>query len=289
MTAPKETRHRNQSSTLKAQRVVDHGDAKKYRTEIPNIVLTLGLTTYELSLYVHLKRTAGSGGFCWKSTATLARETGMSSGMVSKAKEALKREFPDLRGKPLITVGEEKNPKGGKPTHLIAITDIWPENMAKFASSHDEVGRESTSHSEVASSPGESTSSHSEVASSPGEIRKEPFQEETHDQRTIEEDHQRATRADTRGTRLHDDFCLTPEMRTWAAQNAPNVDVNLALAEFVDYWCSLPGTRGRKLDWNRTLRNRLRELEGRTNRPRSQSKVDRSLAAVSSVLAECNQ
>jgi hypothetical protein len=152
------------------QRVTDRGDPKRYRTEIPNIVLTLGLSPYELSLYVHLKRTAGAEGICWKSTATLAKETGMSSGMVSKAKMGLQRTFDALRGT-LITVSEEPNKRGGKPNHMIAIADVWPQNMARFASSHDEVEAEP-------SSPHERASSYSEVTSSPGEIRKEPIRKE---------------------------------------------------------------------------------------------------------------
>lgn len=31
-------------------------------------------------------------------------------------------------------------------------------------------------------------------------------------------------------------------------------------AEFVDYWCALPGSRGTKLDWLATWRNRLRQI-----------------------------
>jgi hypothetical protein len=36
-----------------------------------------------------------------------------------------------------------------------------------------------------------------------------------------------------------------------------------AVAEFTDYWRGVPGQRGRKLDWDATFRNRLRETAGR--------------------------
>jgi hypothetical protein len=36
-----------------------------------------------------------------------------------------------------------------------------------------------------------------------------------------------------------------------------------AAAEFRDYWRAVPGQRGRKLDWDATFRNRLRETAGR--------------------------
>jgi len=100
-------------------------------------------------------------------------------------------------------------------------------------------------------------------------------------------DQPRASRADKRGTRLPDDFCLNSEKREWAAENAPHVDLVVALAEFGDYWRGVPGQRGRKLDWDATWRNRLRELEGRKNGTRrTSSKVEGSMNAVKSVLAE---
>lgn len=147
-------------------RVQDNGDAKRYRTEIPNIVFTLGLTPFELALYVHLKKTAGEDGTCWKSTATLAKETGMSAGMVSKAKQGLLAPQTDLDGAPLIVISEETNPHGGKPRQLITLTDLWPANVNRFA-------KPSSPH-EVASSYSERASSPHEVASSPHEIKKEP-------------------------------------------------------------------------------------------------------------------
>lgn len=269
-----------------AQRVVDHGDTKKYRTEIPNIVLTLGLSPYELALYVHLKRTAGADGVCWKSTATLARETGMSAGMVSKAKLSLQRRFLEIK-KPLITVAEEANKKGGKPNHAITITDIWPQNMSHFSNSPHEVEASPISPHEGASSYSEVASSPHEFTSSQGEIRKEPIQERTPEERTQEEKQQHATpRADTRGTRLPDDFCLNSEMREWAAKSVPHVDLSLALAEFVDYWRGVPGQRGRKLDWLGTWRNRMRELEGRKNGKHLPSRTDGSLSAGRSWVAK---
>jgi hypothetical protein len=274
------------------QRATDQGDPKKYRTEIPNIVLTLGLSPYELALYVHLKRTAGGDGICWKSTATLARETGMSSGMVSKAKLTLQSLFPLLR-KPLIKVSEETNPKGGKPNHSIIITDIWPENMNYFASSHSEADPATSSPHELASSYGEVASSPHEFTSSPGELRKEPDQERTQEERTLKEkDQQRDKRADTRGTRLPDDFSLNSETREWATMKTPLVNVDAALEEFCDYWWSVPGSKGRKLDWVRTFHNRLRELQGREvmrGGRGGQSNVSSGLAAAERVAARYEQ
>lgn len=121
--------------------ITDHGDPQKYWTQIPNIVYTLGLKPFELTLYNHLKWAAGAkpNGKCTKSTATLAKETGMGTGTVSRAKTELEKKRHELGGKPLIRTKEMPNPKGGKPYQEIAITDIWKANMLKFTSSTEEV------------------------------------------------------------------------------------------------------------------------------------------------------
>jgi hypothetical protein len=119
--------------------VTDNGDLRKYFTAIPNIVFQLGLNPYELALYSHLKQAAGDdGGVCWKSRATIAKEAGMSPGMVTKARQALEVKRKELGGKPLIVVCEEPSKSGGHPTCRITITDIWALNMSKFSMSpHD--------------------------------------------------------------------------------------------------------------------------------------------------------
>lgn len=76
-------------------------------------------------------------------------------------------------------------------------------------------------------------------------------------------DASRKRSAEQRGSRLPQPFMLTAEMRTWAATEAPHVDLENATREFCDYWRSIPGQRGRKLDWVATWRNRIRECEGK--------------------------
>lgn len=138
---------------------VDAGDLRKYRTEIPNVVFTLGLSPFEVALYCHLKKTAGADGKCWKSTKTLAAETKMSGGQISAAKEELSKPRPELGGKSLINIQTDES-KPGRPRHVITIVDIWPENFRQ-------------------SSPGELQSSYSELQSSPGEPKNKPREERT--------------------------------------------------------------------------------------------------------------
>lgn len=68
-----------------------------------------------------------------------------------------------------------------------------------------------------------------------------------------------------RGRRIPEDFAktITPELVAWARAETPLVDHRRATDEFVDYWLAVPGQKACKLDWARTWKNRLRELQQR--------------------------
>lgn len=65
------------------------------------------------------------------------------------------------------------------------------------------------------------------------------------------------------GTRLPDDWQPSVALTEWASKEFPCVNASRATDEFRDYWHSLPGPKGRKLDWDKTWRNRIRELSSR--------------------------
>lgn len=67
-----------------------------------------------------------------------------------------------------------------------------------------------------------------------------------------------------RGTRLPDDFALTPERRDVALKRG--IDPLNTFEEFVDYWRAVPGAKGTKLCWEATWRNRCREVAARQRR-----------------------
>jgi hypothetical protein len=58
-----------------------------------------------------------------------------------------------------------------------------------------------------------------------------------------------------RGTRLPDDFRVTPEMVTWAKQRCPNVDGRTETEKFVNHWSNKPGRDALKLDWTKAWQN----------------------------------
>lgn len=77
----------------------------------------------------------------------------------------------------------------------------------------------------------------------------------------------------SRGCRVPIPFELSDNLREWAKKQTPDVDVAAAIAEFVDFWRGVPGQKGCKLDWEATLRNRLRELQGRVRGGRKPAEV----------------
>lgn len=62
-----------------------------------------------------------------------------------------------------------------------------------------------------------------------------------------------------RGTRLPDDFAVTPEMVEWARIEVPDVDGRYETAKFVDYWRGKSGQAATKKDWAATWRNWMRK------------------------------
>lgn len=93
-----------------------------------------------------------------------------------------------------------------------------------------------------------------------------------------------------RGSRIPDDFVVTPEMVVWARENVPHVDGRIETAKFIDYWRSSSGARARKTDWVATWRNWMRTADERrgSNRPGRPARrtLDERVADVSGYVAK---
>jgi hypothetical protein len=113
--------------STKTTRIVEKGSLHKYRTEIPNTVIrgvkSRDLSVYAKWLYVYLKSVAGDESVCFRSTTTIALESGMSRGQASEAKQ-------ELVSKGLVTIKKGKNPR--RDADHIRIKDIWLANMQEF-------------------------------------------------------------------------------------------------------------------------------------------------------------
>lgn len=146
----------------------EEASERKYFTLIPNMVLDIGLSPYAQLLYVHLKRVVGAdlSGECFKSTKTLARELGVSTGTISQAKQ-------ELVTIGFISIEKRAHPRGGRPRHYITLRDIMPQNIGFY---HHPIS------DSVPSSPDElAPSSPDERSSSPGEPEEEHREEEPDD------------------------------------------------------------------------------------------------------------
>lgn len=64
-----------------------------------------------------------------------------------------------------------------------------------------------------------------------------------------------------RGSRVPENFAVDDAMRAWAAKSAPDVDIARATEDFIDYWKSVPGAKGVKLDWIATWRQSMRKQQ----------------------------
>lgn len=94
----------------------------RYRTEIPNVILDMGLDPYEYKGYSIFKRTAGDKGVCFKSNDTLCHEIGCQKPKLIAIKKS-------LAAKGLITITKRKNEKGYCIPDLIHMVDIWDKNI----------------------------------------------------------------------------------------------------------------------------------------------------------------
>jgi len=58
-----------------------------------------------------------------------------------------------------------------------------------------------------------------------------------------------------RGTRIPDDFKVTPEMHAWAKEHVPELGGLRETEKFINYWRAKSGASATKLDWPATWRN----------------------------------
>ena len=63
---------------------------------------------------------------------------------------------------------------------------------------------------------------------------------------------------EARGTKLPEGWEPSEDIKAWARQERPDLDMDRTLAAFRDYWRAQPGAKGRKADWPATFRNWVR-------------------------------
>lgn len=89
----------------------------------------------------------------------------------------------------------------------------------------------------------------------------------------------------TTGTRLSAFWTPGPELWERTRALAPDLDLEDELERFRDYWCAIPGARGRKLDWDGTWRNWVkRSAESAGSAPRRRATLRTAPDAESALL-----
>lgn len=66
------------------------------------------------------------------------------------------------------------------------------------------------------------------------------------------------SRERSRGSRLPSDWQPSEILKAWAVKERPDLNADLTVEKFKDYWKSVPGSKGCKLDWEATFRNFVR-------------------------------
>lgn len=99
-----------------------------------------------------------------------------------------------------------------------------------------------------------------------------------------------------KGTRIPDDFAVTPAMVAWAAHNASDVNGRRETEQFVNYWRAKAGKDATKVNWELTWRNWMlkaqtdAERNGTRASPRAKtSTTDERVGAALALAAEFRQ
>lgn len=89
-----------------------------------------------------------------------------------------------------------------------------------------------------------------------------------------------------RGCRIPEDFVVTENHRRFAREHAL-ISPDLIVDEFIDYWVGVPGSRGVRLDWDATFRNRIRDKTARSGGGQNGNRtLSRSVSSNASVVDE---
>jgi hypothetical protein len=99
-----------------------------------------------------------------------------------------------------------------------------------------------------------------------------------------------AVAAQKRGTRIPDDFTVSPEMVTWARERTPLVDGPRSTEMFVNYWRAATGRNATKLDWQATWRNwMLRDQQSAERAPRRKQTPEERMNATLSLVPDLSE
>lgn len=172
------------------------------------------------------------------SLARLARKTGMTERGVHKAIQAL-----CLLGELQVTAG---GGRGRSNRYRVVMLDY--ETLNDVPSSDGNPERDS--RNEILG-----TTFHERDSMNTATENPEPRSTEPSFNRPKKISSSKRSSPRTRGTRIPDDFAVTPEMRDWAKEHVPELAGQRETEKFINYWRAKAGAGASKLDWVATWRN----------------------------------
>lgn len=89
-----------------------------------------------------------------------------------------------------------------------------------------------------------------------------------------------ASLSNARGSRLRPDWTPSSLTWRWAMDERPDLVIQQQLDAFRDYWCAKPGKDGRKLDWNATFKNWIRNARSMNGRMPPASRTEAAIGAL---------
>lgn len=194
--------------------------------------------------------------------------------------------FADVIGKRCTVKAAEKilelfwKPMDGHPTRQINTTleSIRAEQAHKY-----NVARERASKggkAKASKNAGESASSTTQAMPTPSYIDKEREEEEKEEKKREEDAPPKADAKPKRGSRIPDVFLLTSEMKTYAAEKRPLVNVVEETEKFCNHFRSATGRNATKLDWRLTWNNWILNARGQNatsngHNPKRDTSTDR--------------
>lgn len=158
----------------------------------------------------------------------------------------------------------------------------WAEKNASLIAAWEngsKGGRPKKNQNETHGKPtGNPAVTHGQPDANPGET----------DKRREEKNSPSLRSGEVRASRLPTDWVLPVEWRDWAEQARPDIDVRAVASQFRDHWIAKPGKDGRKLDWQATWRNWVRNQHASRGPPRGPAPTaaeQRAMQAVPSIAA----
>lgn len=146
------------------QRIKTERREPTYYARIPRMAVQ-DLGPYELALYCHYKQIAAEDGSCFKSNATLARETRMSVNRMKQARATLEQ-----LGYIFVTHHVDKNGNENQ-TVTVTIADIWTINHTR----QEALRKRGVSPADIPLSPRDTPISGDDRGVSPADTKEESF------------------------------------------------------------------------------------------------------------------